>query len=85
MQLNTIAEPRFRAWIVGELQKKVLLVKKDAINAGAEFVGCSPQTTARYLDKLTSSQGPLMEKKCSGQMVIKLKTISQQVDETVIL
>ena len=31
----------------------------EAINSGAETVGCNVQTARRYLDKLTSRAGPL--------------------------
>ena len=30
-------------------------LKDDAVNSGAEEVGCSPLTTKRYLQKLSSS------------------------------
>jgi len=41
---------------------------------GAEIVGCSPTTTARYLAKLTSPSGPLEETTDSlGHRVLVLK------------
>jgi hypothetical protein len=35
--------------------------RTTAIAEGAELVGCSPATTARYITKLTSPSGPLTE------------------------
>lgn len=62
MQTNLICERSFRDWILTEVRRLGQLVKKDAINSGAELTGASPMTISRYLDKLTSSVGPLQER-----------------------
>lgn len=61
MQANFLYELDFRKWILGIILENGAISKPDAIAAGAEIVGCSPTTTARYLAKLTSSAGPLRE------------------------
>lgn len=45
----------YRTWVTAN----VPMLKSEAINAGAESVGCSTLTATRYLAKLTSSTGPL--------------------------
>lgn len=61
MQANFLFELDFRKWLLGKIRVLGGYPKLDAINSGAELVGCSPSTTARYLVKLTSSAGPLRE------------------------
>ena len=61
MQANFLFELDFRKWLLGKIRDLGGYPKLDAINSGAEVVGCSPSTTARYLGKLTSSAGPLQE------------------------
>ena len=55
MQANGYYETSYRNWVL----QQVPIKKQEAINAGAETVGCSPETTTRYLTKLTSPAGPL--------------------------
>lgn len=59
MQANLIYEVPFRRWVLGKISEVGSYSKADAIAEGAEVVGCSPTTTARYLSKLTSPSGPL--------------------------
>ena len=61
MQANFLYEVDFRNWILAQVKEKDFVLKQDAINAGAEAVGCSPNTTQRYLQKLTAFNGPLQE------------------------
>jgi len=61
MQANFLYELDFRRWVLSQVQEKGYVPKLDTIAAGAEVVGCSPATSARYLLKLTSSVGPLQE------------------------
>ena len=61
MQANFLYEMDFRKWLLGVIQEKGFTPKADAINAGAEVVGCSPLTASRYIAKLTSSVGCLQE------------------------
>lgn len=61
MQANALYELSFRAWILGQLEASEAIDKKEAVRSGAEVAGCSPTTTARYLEKLVSAVGPLEE------------------------
>jgi predicted transcriptional regulator YheO len=61
MQANLTYEATFRRWIVATITTHGFYYRTTAINEGAELVGCSPATTARYITKLTSPPGPLME------------------------
>lgn len=61
MQASFLYELDFRKWLLGRVLEKGFITKQDAINAGAEVVGCSPVTSARYLAKLTSSAGVIQE------------------------
>ena len=74
MQANALFEVRYRHWLQGFIAASGFISRKDAVNAGAEAVGCSPATAARYLSKLTSLTGPLQENKdMLGEWVIALK------------
>ena len=61
MQANFLYELDFRRWLLQAIQDKGFISKQDAINGGAEIVGCSPLTSSRYVAKLTSSAGVLNE------------------------
>ena len=61
MQANLIYELPFRLWLMNKVTTQGSYDRNTAINEGAEVVGCSPLTTARYLLKLTSPSGPLAE------------------------
>lgn len=74
MQANFLYELDFRRWLLQAIQEKGFIPKQDAINSGAEVVGCSPLTTARYIAKLTSSVGVLNEvRDMLGETVLVLK------------
>lgn len=74
MQANFLFELDFRTWILGKVATLGGFPRGDAIAAGAEVVGCSPSTTAKYLAKLTSSAGPLQETKdMLGDVMLVLK------------
>ena len=55
MQASTFFELTYRTWVLTHLPIK----RTEAINGGAEATGCSVETAARYLAKLTSMAGPL--------------------------
>lgn len=55
---SRIVEPMFRKWLEKRMKAERRVLKDDALNAGAEYSGCSPLTTQRYLNKLISSVGP---------------------------
>jgi len=74
MQANFLFEIDYRSWTLQYVREHGFLTKKEAINAGAETVGCNPTTAAKYLAKLTSFVGPLTEAKdMLGDIVITLK------------
>ena len=50
-------EPAWRKWMFERVGKPEPLYVEEAIYGGAEFVGCNPQTTRRYLGKVVSPQG----------------------------
>jgi hypothetical protein len=61
MQANNLYEVPFRTWLLSRLSPAGGYDRTAAINEGAELVGCSTNTTIRYLAKLTSPSGPLAE------------------------
>jgi hypothetical protein len=61
MQANLLYEVKFRRWLMRKVTAEGSYDRTTAIAEGAELVGCSPATTARYITKLTSPSGPLME------------------------
>jgi hypothetical protein len=74
MQANLIYEVAFRRWVMARVTTQGSYDYATAINEGAETIGCSPQTTTRYLAKLTSPAGPLTEiKDALGHRVLILK------------
>ena len=74
MQANSLFEMSYREWLMNRVATMQEYLKEDAINAGAEQVGCSQLTTRRYLQKLTSSIGPLYETKDAfGRVVLRFK------------
>ena len=74
MQANALFEVRYRHWLQGFIAARGFITKREAVNAGAEAVGCSPATAARYLSKLTSFTAPLHESKdMLGEPVITSK------------
>ena len=74
IQANSLYEVPFREWILQQVAGKGSYDRTAAINEGAELVGCSPTTTARYLTKLTSPSGPLQETQDSlGHRVLVFK------------
>ena len=75
MQANLLYEVRFRRWLMRKVTTEGSYDRTTAIAEGAEVVGCSPATTARYLAKLTSASGPLIETKDAlGYSILVLKT-----------
>jgi hypothetical protein len=61
MKANLLYEVSFRRWIMSKVCSQGGYSKQEAINEGAELIGCSPLTTRRYLEKLTSNAGTLRE------------------------
>lgn len=74
MQASGFYELAFRDWVLRTLRGTDHVEKEDLIHSGAEIVGCSSSTAERYLRKLTSSAGPLLERRdMLGRTVILLK------------
>ena len=74
LQANTFHEVPFRMWLLQQVTGRGGYDRTAPINEGAELVGCSPTTTARYLAKLTSPSGPLVETTDAlGHKVLVLK------------
>ena len=74
MQANLLYEVPFRRWLMHTVTTEGSYDRKTAIAEGAERVGCSIQTTTKYLAKLTSPAGPLTEiKDALGHRVLVLK------------
>jgi hypothetical protein len=79
MQANFLFEVDFRAWLLQLIRDEGHHPREDAINAGAERFGCSQLTTKRYVAKLTSSSGPLQERKdMLGGWMLEFKQASRQ-------
>jgi hypothetical protein len=79
MQANYLFEVDFRSWVLKLIREQGFFPREDAIYAGAEKVGCSPQVTRSYLKKLTSSEGPLKERKdMLGGWMLEFKVESRQ-------
>jgi hypothetical protein len=57
MEKNSVCEPKFREWLADIIEDVGTISIEDAVNGGAEYVQCSPQTVKRYLDKLCSFTG----------------------------
>lgn len=74
MKANSYYETQYREWLLTNIREQGFIVKVEAVNSGAEVVGCSPLTANRYLAKLTSSVGPLKESKDgTGTVIINFK------------
>ncbi len=57
MIVNRRAEPFFRKWVRGKIEEDGKIEYDEAVNAGAEFVEISTETTKNYLKKMISSVG----------------------------
>ena len=78
MHANGLYEDLFRKWIVDYVQSHAWIARKDALNAGAELTGGSPMSMRRYLDKLTSIAGPLVERKDGVGKVVIVSRFGQE-------
>lgn len=79
--INRAAEKKFRKWIELKLKKYGEWEMQDAINAGAEFAEVNPQTTARWLKKMLSSEGKLTTESRDGWTYIQFKQKQEEVVE----
>ena len=79
MRASSYYESRYREWIIEQLKHNGLLPRKEAINSGAEFVGCSPITISRYLDKLTSFEGILQITKDGSNFIVTMRPVELKI------
>ena len=77
--INREKEPKFREYVEFRVREEKEVTQQDLINGGAEYCGCSPKTTRRYLDKLTSSEGKYQKKKIENIIMIYLKEESRMI------
>lgn len=71
---NLRAEPRFRHWLIARLRAGTACSLREAVDAGAEYAGCSQTTIERYLKKMSSSEGPVdLCKDAAGMVTVYLK------------
>ena len=75
--INREKEPKFREYVKLRVTEEKQVPQQDLINGGAEYCGCSIKTTARWLAKMTSSQGELRKKKVGNVTMIILKEESE--------
>lgn len=71
---NDAFEEKARWWVISYLKSHDYIGEAQAKNSMAEFAGCNPQTTQRYLDKMASLVGPLLkEKETFGYYVYRIR------------
>ncbi len=75
--INREKEPKFREYVELRVTEEKQVPQQDLINGGAEYCGCSIKTTARWLAKMTSSQGELQKKKVGNVTMIIIKEKSE--------
>lgn len=73
-RVNFYAEPRATEWILEQVRVHGVVLKDDLANGSAQITHTSPSTTRTYIDKLASSEGPLVAyKNIFGDLVITFK------------
>ncbi len=75
--INREKEPKFREYVELRVGEEKQVPQQDLIHSGAEYCGCSIKTTARWLAKMTSSQGELRKKKVGNVTMIIIKEESE--------
>ena len=72
MIANDLFEERFIEWATERVTSQGSMVKAEVINGGANWVGCSPSTSTKYLAKITSCTGHLAEvsDKVHGTLIV---------------
>ena len=73
-RVNLYAEPLAADWILEQVRVYGVVLKQDLANGSAQISHTSPSTTRTYIDKLSSSEGPLVETKNElGERVIAFR------------
>lgn len=57
IEVNRKKEPKFREYVIHEINELGFVQEQDLIYSGAEKLGLSSVTTARYLKKMVSKVG----------------------------
>ena len=75
MSLGRKFEKDYRRWVIGQFlpNENIGLQYDYLINAGAEKIGCSPETIKRYLKKMTSKEGIYEWNDQFGSVLLVLK------------
>lgn len=74
---NRESEPKFREWLLKTVKEFGFVDMEEAVYSGAEFAGCSAETTKRYLKKCTSKAGMFWLDEDEGSIKIKKEFESQ--------
>ena len=75
--INREKEPKFREYVKLRVTEEKQVPQQDLINGGAEYCGCSIKTTARWLAKMTSTEGIFQKKRVCNVIMITLKKESE--------
>jgi len=67
IEVNRNKEPLFKRYVGHEINELSAVPEQDLIYSGAEKLGLSPVTTARYLKKMVSKEG-LYQRKLVGSV-----------------
>jgi len=57
IEINRTKEPKFKEYLDSLFNEYDILSAKEVVNSSAQFLGLSPVTTRRYLDKECSIEG----------------------------
>ncbi len=82
-QINDNCELDFRDWERAYINAHGSILRREAINSGAEKFGCSTMATRRYQDKLDSDAGPFRKLKDTESR--KMIVVSRQQDNNTFL
>ena len=77
--INREKEPKFREYVEFRVGEEKQVTQQDLINGGAEYCGCSIKTTARWLAKMTSTEGIFQKKKIENIIMFYLKEESGMI------
>jgi len=78
LKITSLCEVKFRTFALREVDRVGALTREQLTDAGAEEAGCTIDTTAKYLRKLTSYRGPLESHKTeSGTIITRRKSVKQ--------
>ena len=75
--INREKEPKFRKYVELRVGEEKQVPQQDLIHSGAEYCGCSIKTTARWLAKMTSTEGIFQKKRVCNVIMITLKKESE--------